>query len=243
MWEAASVPDQKRRRCEDYLPREGFAEVELTFDRFRVILNDAMPGGEWPDDIIDTVIDEVTHHLAQAIGQFGWSPFNTKRGDLRERLELLRDSLETAADILASSGDLREKIDIDLLGFVTNVVVEADPGLTSALMNRKYASAHAQIKHILMHLEAAAAVLEKTSADGPARATWYDPIVEGAVAAAQSLAIPLTIGGDRSRDPYDTPFVRLVKRLESFLPSQMQSASLAACAKRIERSPAWCSTR
>jgi hypothetical protein len=94
-----------------------------------------------------------------------------------------------------------------------------------------------------MHLEAAAAVLEKTSADGPARATWYDPIVEGAVAAAQSLAIPLTIDGDRSRDPYDTPFVRLVKRLESFLPSRMQSASLAACAKRIERSPAWCSAR
>ncbi len=106
-----------------------------------------MPGGEWPDDIIDTVIDEVTHHLAQVIGQFGWSPFNTRRRDLHKCLELLRDSLETAADILASSGDLREKIDIDLLGFMTNVVVEADPGLTSALMNRKYASAHAQIKH------------------------------------------------------------------------------------------------
>ena len=46
----ASVPDQKRRRFEDYLPREGFAEIELTPDRFRVMLNDAMPGGEWPDN-------------------------------------------------------------------------------------------------------------------------------------------------------------------------------------------------
>jgi hypothetical protein len=239
----ASVPDQKRRRFEDYLPREGFAEIELTPDRFRVILNDAMPGGEWSDDLVDTVREEVAHHLAQAVGQSGWFSFNTKRPDLRERLELLRDSLKTAAHILASSGNLREKIDIDLLGFMTNVAVEADPGLTPALLNRKYASAHAQIKHILMHVEAAAAVLEKTSADGPARAAWYDLIVEGAVAAAQSLAIPLTIGGDRSQDPYDTPFVRLIMGLEALLPPKMQSRSLAACAKRIERSPAWCLTR
>ena len=235
--------DQKRSRYEDYLPREGFAEVELTSEDFRAILNDAMPGGEWPDDVINTVIDEVTHHLAQAVGQFGWSPFNTRRRDLHKRLELLRDSLKTAAHILASSGNLREKIDIDLLGFMTNVAVEADPGLTSALMNRKYASAHSQIKHILMHVEAAAAVLEKTSADGPARAAWYDLIVEGAVAAAQSLAIPLTIGGDRDHNPHDTPFVRLIMGLEALLPPKMQSRSLAACAKRIERSPAWRSTR
>src|ERR1700730_7758080 len=186
----ASVPDQKRRRFEDYLPREGFAEIELTPDRFRVMLNDAMPGGEWPDNVIDAVVDELNDYLARANWELGCSPLNRRRWDLHKRLELLRDSLETATDILASSGDLREKIDIDLLGFMTNVAVEADPGLTSALMNRKYASAHSQIKHILMHVEAAAAVLEKTSADGPARATYYDRIVEGARSAAQSLAIP-----------------------------------------------------
>ena len=38
--------------------------------------------------------------------------------------------------------------------------------------------------------------MDQTSADGPARMTWYDPIVAGGVAAAQSLDIPLTIGGD-----------------------------------------------
>jgi hypothetical protein len=57
-------------------------------------------------------------------------------------------------------------------------------------------------------------------------------------AAARSLGIPSTIGGDRDSNPQDTPFVRLIMGLESFLPPDMQSESLAACAKRIERSPA-----
>ena len=182
-------------------------------------------------------------HLARAIGQFGWSSFNTKRRDLRNRLKLLRDSFETAADILASVGDLREKIDVDLLGFIANVAVEAEPGLTSSAMNRKYAAAHEQIRHMLKDVKAAETIIEQSSADGPARATYYDLIVEGARSAAQSLAIPLTIGGDRDGNPHDTPFVRLVMGLESLLPSEMQSPSLAACAKRIERSPAWCLTR
>jgi len=186
------VLDQKRSRYEDYLPREGFAEIELTPDRFRAILNDTMPGGEWPDNVIDEVVDALADHLARAIGQFGWSSFNTKRRDLRERLELMRDSLKTASHILASSGNLREKIDIDLLGFIANVAVEAEPGLTSSAMNRKYAAAHGQISRILVPVETAAAALEETSADGPARAAWYDLIVEGAGAAAQSLAIPLS---------------------------------------------------
>ena len=102
--------------------------------------------------------------------------------------------------------------------------------------------AHEQISHILVPVERAAAA-EETSADGPARAAWYDLIVEGAGAAARSLAIPLTIGGDRDGNPHDTPFVRLIMGLEALLPPKMQSQSLAACAKRIERSPAWRSTR
>ena len=218
-------------------------DIEFTPEDFRTILNDVMPGREWPGNVIDTAFDEVADHLARAIGQFGWSSSKTRRRDLRERLDLLRDSLETAADILASSGDLREKTDVDLLGFIANVAVEAEPSLTSSAMKRKYAAAHEQIRHMLKDVKAAGTIIEQSSADGPARAMYYDRIVEGACSAAQSLVIPLTIGGDRSRDPYDTPLVHLVKRLESFLPSQMKSLSLAACAKRIERSPTWCLTR
>ena len=135
------MQDQKHRRFEDYLPHEGFEEIELTSENLRAILNDAMPNGEWPDDVIDAVADQVSDNLARAIGQFGWAQFNTKRGDLRECLGELKNSLETAADILASSGDLRKKIDVDLLGFMTNVAVEADPDLTPSAMRQKYATA------------------------------------------------------------------------------------------------------
>jgi hypothetical protein len=51
--------NQKHRRIEDYLPRDGYAEIELTSDHFRAILNDAMPGGEWPDNVIDAVVDKL----------------------------------------------------------------------------------------------------------------------------------------------------------------------------------------
>jgi hypothetical protein len=186
------VPDQKRRRYEDYLPREGFVEIELTSEKFRVILNDVMPGVEWTDDAINMAVDQIAENFAWAVGQFGWFSFNTKRRDLHKRLKLLRDSLETAADTLASSGDLREKIDVDLLEFITNVAIEADPALTPSALRQKYADAHEQISHILVPVETATAALEETSADGPARAAWYDLIVEGAGAASRSLAIPLT---------------------------------------------------
>jgi hypothetical protein len=170
------MSDNKRRRFEDYLPREGFAEVAISVEDFRAILSDAMPRLKCPDDVIDAVFEEVPEYLSRAAGQWGWSPFNTGRQALRERLELLRKSLKTAAYILASSGDLREKIDIDLLGFMANVAIEANPDLTRAATARKYAAAHAAIEQILPHVEATGAIMEQTSADGPARMVWYDPM-------------------------------------------------------------------
>jgi len=61
----ASVPDQKHRRIEDLLPREGYAEFEISAEDFRFILSDVMPGVEWPDDAIDAVVDELADHLAR----------------------------------------------------------------------------------------------------------------------------------------------------------------------------------
>jgi hypothetical protein len=215
------------------------ADIAISVEDFGAVLSDALPGVEWPDDVIDAAFEEVTEHLSRAVGHWGWSTFNTRRRELRERLQLLRKSLKTAAYILASTGDLREKIDMDLLGFIANAAIEKDPDLTLPAMNRKYAAVHSGMEKLITYVEAAEAIMDQTSADGPARMAWYDSIVSGGVAAAQSLGIPLTIGGDRSDDPADTPLVRLITGLESFLPSDMQSESRAACAKRIERSPAW----
>ena len=162
------MPDEKRRRFEDYLPREGFADVAISLEQFRTILSDATPGVEWPNYGIDAAFDEVTEYLSRAVGHWGWSSFNTRRQALRERLELLRTSLKTSY-ILASSGDLREKIDVDLLGFITNVAIEADSGLTPSAMRQKVATAHEQIRQILSDVEAAGAFIEQSSADGPSR--------------------------------------------------------------------------
>jgi hypothetical protein len=199
------MSNDKGRRFEDYLPREGFADVAMSAENFCTILRDAMLGVEWPDGMVDAAFDDLIDCLQRAAGHWEWSTFNTKRQALRERLELLRKSLKTAAYILASSGDLREKIDMDLLEFIANAAIDADPDLTSAAMNRKYAVVHSGMEKLITYVEAAGAIMDQTSADGPSRMTWYDSIVAGGVAAAQSLGIPLTIGGDRSDDPADTP--------------------------------------
>jgi hypothetical protein len=75
-----------------------------------------LPDHEWPAGILDAAVDEISDHLARAVEQFGWSSLNTKRQHLRKRLELLRESLKTAVDILGSAGHLRDKTDVDLLG-------------------------------------------------------------------------------------------------------------------------------
>jgi hypothetical protein len=130
--------NDRGRRFEEYLSREGFAELAISNDDFVAILNDALPGVEWPDDRIDAALEEVTGYLSQAIGHWGWSTFKTKRRELRERLELLQTSLKTAAYILQSSGDLREKIDMDLLEFIANAAIEKDLEPTAAAMTQKY---------------------------------------------------------------------------------------------------------
>ena len=182
------------------------------------------------------------HHAIMA-GQIAPKNLFDLRPDLKALMLMGKLKQRNAESIFAAIADELAKIDVDLLGFITNVAIEADPGLTPSAVRQKYAAAHEQISHILVPVETAAAALEETSADGPARAAWYDLIVEGAGAAARSLAIPLTIGGDRDHNPHDTPFVRLIMGLEALLPPKMQSRSLAACAKRIERSPASRSTR
>ena len=74
--------NDRGRRFEEYLSREGFAELEISNDDFVAILNDASPGVEWPDDRIDAALEEVTGYLSQAIGHWGWSTFKTKRREL-----------------------------------------------------------------------------------------------------------------------------------------------------------------
>ena len=53
---------------------------------------------------------------------------------------------------------------------------------------------------------------------------------------AQLIGIKVSTGGDRSEDPFATPFTVLVFGAERVLPEEAWSSTLAACARRIDRS-------
>ena len=56
------------------------------------------------------------------------------------------------------------------------------------------------------------------------------------VRVADLIGIKVSTAGDRSEDPYATPFTVLVFQAERVLPEEAWSPNLAACAKRIESS-------
>ncbi len=65
---------------------------------------------------------------------------------------------------------------------------------------------------------------------------WYDELVSLMIHIAQLIGIKVSTGGDRSEDPYATPFTVFVFGAERVLPEEAWSPTLAACARRIDRS-------
>jgi hypothetical protein len=70
---------------------------------------------------------------------------------------------------------------------------------------------------------------------GPAPRAWYSGFVRDLAKIANRLGIKVTTAGDRTDDPYATPFTRFAFAVEKLLPRKGQSSSLTACAKQIER--------
>jgi hypothetical protein len=70
---------------------------------------------------------------------------------------------------------------------------------------------------------------------GPAPRAWYSDFVRYCAKIAQGCGVDVTTQGDRTNDPHATPFTRFVFGVERLLPREDQSASLAACARRIDR--------
>jgi hypothetical protein len=65
---------------------------------------------------------------------------------------------------------------------------------------------------------------------------WYDELVSLMSRMAELLGIKISTAGDRTDDPYATPFTVLVFGAEQVLPEEARSESLAGCARRIDRS-------
>jgi hypothetical protein len=71
---------------------------------------------------------------------------------------------------------------------------------------------------------------------GQPRLGWYDELVSLMRRVAELIGIKVSTAGDRSEDPYATPFTVLVFEAERVLQEEAWSPNLAACAKRIDRS-------
>ncbi len=65
---------------------------------------------------------------------------------------------------------------------------------------------------------------------------WYDEYTQLMTQVADLLGIKISTAGDRGEVPYATPFTVLAFTAERVLPEEAQSNTLAACAKRIDRS-------
>jgi hypothetical protein len=65
---------------------------------------------------------------------------------------------------------------------------------------------------------------------------WYTDHVKLMIRIADLLGMKVSTAGDRIEDAHATPFTVLVFEAERVLPEEAWSDSLAACAKRIERS-------
>jgi hypothetical protein len=77
------------------------------------------------------------------------------------------------------------------------------------------------------------------SPKGPAPRAWYSGFIRDLSEIANEFGTEVTTAGERTGertdDPYATPFTRFVLAVERLLPSPQPSVSLAACAKRIDR--------
>ena len=70
----------------------------------------------------------------------------------------------------------------------------------------------------------------------PKLSDWYIGFVRDLAEVAEDIGIPVTTGGNpAAAEPHQTAFTTLVYEVERVLPEEMQSATLSACAKRIER--------
>ena len=70
----------------------------------------------------------------------------------------------------------------------------------------------------------------------PKLSDWQIGFVRDLAEVAEDIGIPVTTGGNpAAAEPHQTAFTTLVYEVERVLPEEMQSATLSACAKRIER--------
>jgi hypothetical protein len=131
---------------------------------------------------------------------------------------------------------LHEGADFEVVNLLSKVASQT-PGERSV---RPFEALEARLT-ILEDLEkdcerALSLVRQTLAKEGRRGPEWTDAYIQLMAQVAERLGIPVTTAGDRADDPYATPFTVLVYQIERVLPEEAWSPTIAACAKRIERS-------
>ena len=215
-----------------------YQQYELSRDRFLEMARQSAPECPLSDNDLDDLRDSIEMHVGLAVGRFKWSAYKSSREAIINRLYGFERALTEVAEVLSSLGGKRTKLDLDVLSLMSLLrpAVAADDSTTF----RQDASAcRKAVKVVLKDIRNAKAAMTGLNGAGKPPQLWYEPIVESVLIIATKLNVPLTTQGDRSDNQHETAFTRLARDFEQLLPKGMRSPSLAACAKRIERSKAW----
>jgi hypothetical protein len=174
--------------------------------------------------------------LLRVIGEFEAERDRVSRGAALKRLGELADALSTAEQILGSAARNGLHDDRDVAS--VNLLVIAGAHEAPAVDQRAQLGRDVEAIARLRARCAKGIALAKATKDrtGRPRVNWYRRWVDLMVWMANQLNIKVTTQGNRSDNPADTPFVRMVFDFEKLLPRVMRVNSLKGCHQRLMRS-------
>ncbi len=229
------------RSYSELLRAVGISHVEVQEERFSDVVRRALQSAEVSDlpalpDLSD-LLDDAREALGRAMWELNWAKDRAKKKDLAARLAEFAAALDTVAEILASTGRLRNMVDIDLLKLVSEEAAASDETPPQAMA--RYRDLRTAVEGVRKDVAMATGLLGKLDADGQPSLHGYDHVVALAMRIAKQVGVALTTGGNREDDQHATPFTLLVQGLDTFLPDLHRAKTLATCARRIERSASW----
>jgi hypothetical protein len=159
------------------------------------------------------------------------------RETVLERLTKLTEHVKSIkAQLLPLREGLHETVDTEVVTFLIRAIDLAHAGQHPRPRDQLEITLKV-IEGLENYCERALVLLSDLPAKrGQPALTWYDELVHLMTQVAELLGIKISTAGDRSEDPYATPFTVLVFKAERVLPEAAWSPNLATCAKRIETS-------
>jgi hypothetical protein len=160
------------------------------------------------------------------------------RKELETRLKKLKGHVGSAVELLTPVRlGTMQRGDFELIMLLSEVVGERHGGMTAAEARDQLDTILKVLEALDDHCERAQAKLASLPAKtGRPALDFYDGFVALMVEVAAKLELSITTAWDPADDHNATPFTLLVYSVEAVLPREAWSNSLAACAKRIERS-------